>query len=118
MIFGKALRTKFPRALVKKINIEQAKQHPDTVCILTAKDIPGDNKLGHLVQDWDAIIEEGNITRYVGDAIALVASKNQQSLDEILELIEVDYEQLEPMRNPVEAMAEDAPAIHQNGNIL
>ena len=118
MIFGKALRPPFPRVLVKKINTEQASQHPDCVCILTAKDIPGDPKLGHLVQDWDALIEEGDITRYVGDALALVASKNQQTLDQILALIDVEYEQLEPLRNPVEAMVDDAPAIHQNGNIL
>lgn len=118
MIFGKALRAKFPRALVKKIDISKAQQHGDVVCILTAKDIPGEKKLGHLVKDWDALIAEGDITRYVGDSIALVASTNQDTLDEILALIEVDYQELEPLTSPTEALALDAPDLHVSGNIL
>ncbi len=118
MIYGKALRTKYPRALVKKIDIEKARQHPDAVCVLTAEDIPGDKKIGHLVKDWDALISQGDITRYVGDSVALVAGRNQDSLDDILDLIEVDYEELEPLRNPKEALASEAPDIHESGNIL
>ncbi len=118
MLYGKALRTKYPRALVKKIDVENAQNHPDAAIVLTAKDIPGEKKLGHLVQDWDALISEGDITRYIGDAIALVASKKAASLDEILDLIIVEYEELEPLRNPVEAMADDAPLIHKSGNVL
>ncbi|TCS35667.1 selenium-dependent xanthine dehydrogenase [Reinekea marinisedimentorum] len=118
MIYGKALRTQYPRAKVLKIDTRAAKNHPDAECIITAKDVPGNNKLGHLVKDWDALIAEGDTTRYVGDAIALVAAKNQSSLDEILSLIEVEYEELTPLTNPVEAMAEDAPALHEGGNIL
>ena len=82
------------------------------------KRYPGAKKLGHLVQDWDALIAEGDITRYVGDAVALVASKNQETLDEILNLIEVDYQELTPLTNPVEAIAPDAPSLHESGNIL
>lgn len=118
MIYGKALRTKYPRALVKSIETSKASQHADAVCILTAKDIPGEKKLGHLVKDWDALIAEGDITRYVGDSIVLVASTNQDSLDEILALIEVDYQQLEPLTSPTEAIATDAPDLHASGNIL
>ncbi|MCF6248246.1 MAG: selenium-dependent xanthine dehydrogenase [Desulfobacula sp.] len=118
MLFGKALRTKYPRARVLKIDIEAAQKHPDAAIVLTAEDIPGEKKLGHLVQDWDALISQGDITRYVGDAVALVASINAASLDEILDLIEVEYEELEPLRNPTEAMAENAALIHESGNIL
>ncbi|NQU65471.1 MAG: selenium-dependent xanthine dehydrogenase, partial [SAR324 cluster bacterium] len=118
MLYGKALRTKYPRALVKKIDIETARQHPDAVAILTAKDIPGQRKLGHLVKDWDALIAEGDTTRYVGDSVALVASRREESLDAIFDLIKVDYEELAPLRNPTDAMASGAPAIHESGNIL
>ncbi|MGL1957555.1 MAG: selenium-dependent xanthine dehydrogenase [Colwellia sp.] len=118
MLYGKALRAEYPRALVKKIDTSKANQHPDAICVLTAKDIPGERKLGHLVKDWDALIEEGDITRYVGDSIALVASSNQDTLDEILSLIEVDYQEFEPLTNPTEATADDAPNLHASGNIL
>lgn len=118
MLYGKALRTRYPRALVKKIDIEKAQKHPDAAIVLTAKEIPGEKKLGHIVQDWDALISEGDITRYVGDAIALAASPNEASLDEILDLIDVTYEKLDPLRNPDESLAAGAPLIHESGNEL
>ena len=117
MIFGSALRSKYPRALVKKINVEKALTHPEVVAILTAKDIPGDRFIGHISKDWPAIIAVGEETRYVGDAIALVAAKNKKSLKEIVDLIEVDYEELIPLRNPRTAMDSEAPSIHTEGNV-
>lgn len=76
MIYGSAVRAKYPRALVKKIDIEEAKAYPGVVAVLTAKDIPGTIKVGHLKKDWDTLIPEGEITRYLGDGIVLVAKRN------------------------------------------
>ncbi|MGF6906109.1 selenium-dependent xanthine dehydrogenase [Fusobacterium sp. PH5-44] len=117
MVYGKALRSKYPRALVKKIDLSKALTHKDCITILTAKDVPY-NKTGHVKKDWDVMIEEGEITRYIGDAIALVASKSEESLDEILNMIEVDYEVLKPITSPKEALLPDAPHIHEIGNLL
>ncbi len=117
MIYAKALRTKYPRATVNAINFEKALAHPDTVKILTAEDVPF-NKTGHIIPDWDVMIKVGDNTRYIGDAIVLVASTKQESLDEILSLVEVDYTQLTPLTDPLVAMKEDAPLLHEKGNIL
>ena len=70
MIYAKALRSKYPRARVDRVDVSKALEHPACVTALTAKDVPF-NKTGHLVPDWDVLIAEGDITRYVGDAIAL-----------------------------------------------
>jgi len=118
MLYGSALRTKYPRALLKHIDISQALKHPDVVAILTAEDVPGNRNMGHLVKDWPAMIAEGEETRYIGDSIALVAAKSKKALKEILNLIEVDYEELDPLSTPIMAMAPNAPKIHPNGNIL
>lgn len=118
MLYGSALRTKYPRALIKKIDISKALAHPDVEVVLTAKDIPGKRYIGHLVQDWPALIDIGEETRYIGDAIALVAARTKAALKEGLELIEVDYEELIPVTSPEEALREGAPKIHENGNIL
>lgn len=118
MIYGKALRTKYPRALIKSINIEKALEHKDCETVLTAKDIPGERYIGHLKKDWPALIDIGEETRYLGDGIALVASNTKESLDEILNLIEVEYEELVPLSKPEIAMKEDSPKIHEKGNIL
>ncbi len=117
MIYAKALRSKYPRAIVKDIRLDKALSHPDCVRILTAEDVPF-NKTGHIVADWDVLIAKGDTTRYVGDAIVLVASSKKETLDEILSLVEVDYEELTPLTDPLKAMEEDAPRIHPKGNLL
>lgn len=117
MIYAKALRTRYPRAVIRSIDISKAQAHPDCVKILTAADVPN-NICGHVKQDWDVMIPVGKTTRYIGDALALVAANHQESLDEIIQLIEVEYTELIPITDPKEAMKPDAPRIHEEGNIL
>ena len=116
MIHAKALRTKYPRALINAIDTSKAKAHPDCVAVLTAEDVP-ENKIGHIVNDWDVMIRVGDITRYVGDALALVATADEDKLDELLALIEVDYTELDPVTTPQDALRADAPFIHERGNV-
>ncbi|WP_195263559.1 selenium-dependent xanthine dehydrogenase [Clostridium sp. 1001275B_160808_H3] len=118
MLYGSALRSKYPRALVKNIDTSKAKALDGVYAVLTAKDIPGDRFIGHLVQDWPAMIDIGEETRYLGDAVALVAAKDKKILKEALNLIEVDYEELSPVINPEMGMKDDAPKVHESGNIL
>jgi len=117
MIHAKALRTAYPRAVVNRIDLTKALAHPSTIRILTAADVPH-NKIGHIVNDWDVLIPEGHTTRYIGDALALVATTNRESLDEVLALIEVDYTVLEPVTSTEAALKPDAPKVHSKGNIL
>ncbi|WP_302225619.1 selenium-dependent xanthine dehydrogenase [Veillonella magna] len=117
MIYAKAVRSKYPRAIVNKIDISKAKAHPDCVEVLVAKDVPF-NKTGHIIPDWDVLIAEGDTTRYVGDAIALVATAHKETLDEVCGLVDVDYTELEPITSPAQALAEGAPKLHPKGNVL
>ena len=120
MLHASALRSAYPRAKVLSIDSTQALAHPDCVAVFTAKDVPGNNKIGHLefISDWDVMIPVGEITRYVGDAVALVVSKRKETLPEIKNLVEVDYEEMIPLTSCEAALAEGAPAIHEKGNIL
>ena len=118
MIYGSALRSAYPRALVKAIHTEEAKALPGVVAVYTAADIPGDVKVGHLKQDWDGMIPVGKITHYLGDAIALVAAETPEIVEEAKKRIRVEYEELEMVKNPYEAMKEDAPKVHEDGNLL
>jgi selenium-dependent xanthine dehydrogenase len=117
MLYARAVRTKYPRAVVNTIDISQAKAHPDCATVLTAKDVPF-NKTGHLKVDWDVMIAEGDTTRYIGDALALVATYHKETLDEVCALVEVDYTVLEPVTSPTDALRADAPLIHKDGNIM
>jgi len=117
MLYAKAVRSKYPRAVVNKIDVEKARAHPDCAAVLLAKDVPY-NKTGHIKPDWDVMIAEGETTRYIGDALALVASVRKETLEEIANLVEVDYTVLEPVTSPTDALRADAPLIHKDGNVL
>ena len=117
MLYARALRSRYPRARVLKIDSTRALRHPDCVKILTAADVPF-NKTGHIVPDWDVMIAQGDITRTIGDAIALAAATKRERLDEILALIDVEYEVLEPITDPLEALKPDAPKLHEGGNLF
>ena len=118
MIYGSAVRSKYPRARVLAIHTEEAKALPGVVGVYTAADIPGQNKVGHLMKDWDTMIAVGDITHYLGDAICLVAAETPEILQRAKELVRVDYEELPMVRSPKEAMAPDAPLVHRSGNLL
>ena len=118
MLYAKALRSKFPRAKIIAMDTSKAEAHASCVKLITAMDVPGNIKCGHLIKDWDALIKVGDITRYVGDAVVIAVTDSECRLDEVLELIEVDYEELVPLTSPEMALAETAPKIHEGGNIL
>lgn len=118
MVYGGAVRTSYPRALIKAIDITAAKALPGVLAVLTAEDIPGTQKIGHLRQDWDVLIPVGKETHYLGDSIVLIAAETQEILEEAKKLVIIDYEELPPITSPAAAMAADAPKIHETGNLL
>ncbi|WP_148133843.1 selenium-dependent xanthine dehydrogenase [Candidatus Formimonas warabiya] len=118
MLYGAVLRTKYPRALIKSIDISKAKRHPDVEVVLTAENIPGNRIDGYLVKDWPVLVAPGEETRYVGDALAILAARSKKAAQEALELIRVDYEELPPITTPADALKENAPKLHPGGNIL
>ncbi|MDK2807428.1 MAG: aldehyde oxidoreductase [Clostridiales bacterium] len=118
MIYASSVRSKYPRAIVKAIDTKRAKALPGVVGVFTAEDIPGKNKVGHLKQDWNTMIAVGGTTHYLGDNICIVAATTPEILEEAKKLVEVEYEELEPVTDPFEALKEGAPLVHKEGNLL
>ncbi len=118
MVYASAVRSEYPRAKVLAIHLDRAKELEGVIDIFTAEDIPGNVKVGHLKQDWDTMIAVGKTTRYLGDAICLVVAESPEILEQAKLLVKVDYEVLEPVLNPFDAMKEDAPKVHSTGNVL
>ncbi len=116
MVHASAVRSQYPRARVLDIDASAALALPGVLAVLTADDVPN-NKVGHIQQDWDVMIAKGDVTRCVGDAICLVVAETEDILKEAKKLVKIDYEPLEPVRNIQEAMAENAPKLHPNGNL-
>ena len=116
MVYASAVRSKYPRARILDIDYTKAEALPGVLAVLTAKDVPN-NKVGHLQQDWDVMIAKGDITRAVGDAICLVVAETKDILEKAKKLVKIEYEVLKPVTSIQEAMAEDAPKLHPNGNL-
>ncbi len=111
MCYGSALRSKYPRARVLSIDTSKAKALPGVAAVLTAEDIPGENKIGHLKHDQYTLIPVGGLTHYLGDAVALVAAEDMETVEKAKKLIKVEYEVLPMVHNIEEAAAADAPRI-------
>ena len=116
MVYASAVRSQYPRARVLDIDVSKAVALPGVLAVLTAEDVPN-NKVGHIQQDWDVMIAKGDITRCVGDAICLVVAEDEKVLAQAKKLVKISYEPLEPVRTIQEAMAEEAPSLHPNGNL-
>ena len=113
MCYGSAVRAKYPRARVLSIDTAAAKALPGVVCVLTAEDIPGTNYIGHLEKDQPTLIPVGEITHYLGDAIALVCAKDWETLKAAKKLVKVKYEVLPFVSSPEEAAKPDAPLVFE-----
>ncbi len=118
MLYASAVRSAYPRARVLSIDTSAAKAAPGVAAVLTSDDVPGEKVIGHLVRDYDVMIPVGGMTRFLGDAIALVVAESQEALDAAKPLVRIAYEELPPVFSPEEAMAEGAPAVHEGHDNL
>ncbi len=118
MVHGAIRFADHPRAIVRRIDTSRAAAHPGVLAVVTWRDVPGERVQGLLERDWPLLVAEGETTRYVGDVLAAVAATTRHAAREAAALIEVDYDVLEPVTDPVAALAPDAPSIHPSGNLL
>jgi xanthine dehydrogenase molybdenum-binding subunit len=107
-----------PRARVLRIDPAKALATPGVERVLTAEDIPGVCNHGLIVHDWPLLVAVGATTRYTGDVLAVVVADSRHRARTAAGLVVVDYEVFEPVCSPEAALAPDAPAIHDGGNLL
>jgi xanthine dehydrogenase molybdenum-binding subunit len=108
MLYGKILYSKYPHARIVNVDTTRARKLPGVRAILTGDEIP-EIKLG-VYQD-NRPLKAGKVRSY-RDEVAAVAATDPDVAAEALSLIEVTYEALPSVFDPVEAMREDAPLIH------
>jgi CO/xanthine dehydrogenase Mo-binding subunit len=112
LVYGKLLRSPLPSAKVLKINTEEATKLPGVVAILTRDDFADiDPYFGPAFRDRPVLAIDK--VRYVGDPVAAVAAVDEATAEDALELIEVDYEDLQAVYTIDEALKPDAPIIHE-----
>jgi CO/xanthine dehydrogenase Mo-binding subunit/aerobic-type carbon monoxide dehydrogenase small subunit (CoxS/CutS family) len=118
MIHGMAKRAMVPSARVLAISTDKARKLPGVYAVLTAGDIPGEHNHGLVIADWPSLVGVGERVRTVGDAVALVAAETREIAQQALALIDVSFELLPVISDPVQARLTDGEPIHPKGNLL
>ena len=109
MLTGKALRSPYPHARIVKIDISRARNVPGVHAVITGEDLP-DRRVGRLLRDIP-VLARGRVL-FVGEKVAAVAAEDSDAAEEALLLIEVEYEELPSVYDPLEAMEPGAVVLH------
>jgi len=126
MLHAKVFRSSQPSARIKRLDVSKARELPGVACVLTAEDLP-DAKLvtdmpGQTGQKRragsDAPVLTADRVRFAGEPIALVAAETLAIAERALELIEIEYELLPGVFDPLEAMKPGAPVVYEPDNIV
>ena len=112
MIHGALRLADHPRARVVAIHTQRARELEGVLAVATWRDVRGTRHNGLIEQDWPSFVAEGETTCMVGDVIAAVAAVDRRIARRAAELIDVDYEVLAPIVDPIKAMAPDAERVH------
>jgi selenium-dependent xanthine dehydrogenase len=118
MLHGALCFSEHPRAVVRAIDSSRAEAMPGVVRVVGAEDVPGERAIGAIVNDCPVFVAQGETTRCVGDAIAAVVAESRHAARAAAAAIHVDYEVLEPVTDPEEALKEGSPKVHDKGNLL
>jgi CO/xanthine dehydrogenase Mo-binding subunit len=115
MLYGKILRSPHPHARILNIDTSQAEKLIGVKAIVTGKDTLG-RKQG-IWRRFPELCDEEILcrskVRYIGDPVAAIAAVDEDTAEEALDLIEVEYEPLPAVYDPLDAIKEDAPQIHE-----
>ena len=116
VIYGRILRSPHPHARILHIDTSLAEKLPGVKGVITGKDTLG-RKFGVPRYPGAHPDQQGLATdrvRYTGDEVAAVAAVDEDTAEEALQLIKVEYEPLPAVFGPVEAMKPGAPQLHDH----
>ncbi len=118
MLYMKILFANRPHARISGIDVSQAEAAPGVVAVYTARDIPV-NEYGLQWQDQPVLCGIGSsrpgtdVVRFIGDQVAAVVARTEAEAAAAVKLIQVEYEDLPIVSDPIEAMRPDAPRVHE-----
>ncbi|MCX7706934.1 MAG: molybdopterin-dependent oxidoreductase, partial [Anaerolineae bacterium] len=126
MLHAKVFRSTQPHARIVRLDVSKARALPGVVCVLTGADVPGATLSSDLPGQtgqkqkvtfhWPVLATE--VVRFVGDPIALVAAETLAIAEKALKLIEIEYEPLPAVFDPLEALKPGAPVVTPPDNVV
>lgn len=115
-LYGATVRSPIPHGRIREIRVSKAMTVEGLVAVMTASDIKGRNLLPLVVDDYPLLADDR--VRFVGQAVAIVAGETPDAARRAASLIEVDYESLDAVFDPQDALEDGAPTVHLPGNVL
>jgi CO/xanthine dehydrogenase Mo-binding subunit len=112
MLYGKILRSRRPHARILKIDKSRAETLSGVVAVITAADTPR-IRFGFMKDNLP--LKDKKVLSY-RDEVAAVAAVDEETASRAIELIDVEYEQLPPIFDPLEAMKDGAPRLHDESS--
>jgi CO/xanthine dehydrogenase Mo-binding subunit len=112
-LWAKTLRSPYPHARIARVDTSRAEKAPGVRAILTGADVRG-ILYGRRYRDISVLAHDR--VRFIGERVAAVAADTLEQAEEALEFLEVDYEELPAVFDPVAALQEGAPMIHPDVN--
>ena len=112
-LWAKTLRSPYPHARIVRVDTSRAEKAPGVRAILTGADVRG-ILYGRRYRDISVLAQDR--VRFIGERVAAVAADTLEQTEEALEFLEVDYEELPAIFDPVAALQEGAPIIHPDVN--
>lgn len=116
MLYGKVLRSAYPHAEIVSICTMKAEEMEGVRVVVTHKDVPGLNRFGIVIPDQPVLCEDR--VRYVGMRSPQFFAETEEIAEAAMELIRVEYKELEIIDSPEKALRPDAHRLHEDGNIL
>lgn len=110
MLWGKVLRSPVPHARIVSIETSSARALPGVHAVLTGTDIPAEVRVGRNMRDMPVLARDK--VRFIGEKVVAVAADTEEIADEALKRIQVEYEDLRAVFDPLDAMLSTAPVIH------
>ena len=114
MAHGKILRSPYAHARIKRIDGRKAEALPGVYAVITRDDQRGLEMFGAAYKDQTIVAIDK--VRYVGDPVAAVAAVDEATAEEALNLIDVEYDELPAVTSIEEALAPDAPLVHDSSS--
>ncbi|MQG30694.1 MAG: hypothetical protein FI724_00855, partial [SAR202 cluster bacterium] len=111
-LVGKCLRSPFPYAKIVSIDpnsVAAARQVPGVHAVLTTDDIPS-HLVGRMLRDMPILARD--VVRFAGQKVVAVAAENDDIAEEALNLIQIEYEEMEPILDPSDSIKTGAPVLH------
>src|SRR5665811_1227367 len=118
VLWGKLLRSPISHGRIISIDVSRAEALPGVKGVITGQDIP-DRPYGIVPKAKDEYALARDRVRYIGDEVAAVVAVDSETAEEAVRLIEVEYEELPAVFDPLDAIKDGAPLVHDDteGNV-